>query len=196
MRYVQSGTCQGCVNASNSPIFTHDNHEIIMAHEAVKQAQAAFEEVKRVARQKEYEELQERKRKAAEITKGYESNTVRSNVTVAARKEAKSNLKQVRFRLHDVDIEAFAAHVWLMTAMRYPVITQADISAGLRAIDKSAGTGSYALYCHSEDVPALQAEAHISRSKHRINMPEAMERVMAQLQAYLPVDTTPPMNFD
>lgn len=196
MRYVQSGTCQGCINGSNSPIFNSDNPEIIMAHAALKKAQADFEETKRAIRKREYDEQEARKRKAVEFTKAQETNDSMNTSNVEARKEARANMIKARFRVYDSDRDMFATSVWMSSMMRYSVITQADVDPKLLPTDKAAGTGLYAFYCYADDLGALREIAESLLRTHAIDVVSKRLQALVRAAEYLPSYSTPPVNYD
>ena len=111
------------------------------------------------------------------------------------RKEAKALLVQVRLRCYEVDRDALAAAVWSFAIMRSPLITLGDVDPRLLPLDKTAGTGLYAFYCHSEDVPQVRQLADGMLKGHSIDANAGRARAIEAAQGFIEPDTTPPMSF-
>lgn len=109
----------------------------------------------------------------------------------AARRAARAELVQARFRLFDVDRDTFAASVWALAVMRYPVLTPADVDPHLVATNKASGTGMYAFYCHSDDVGALRVLAGDMVKARPAGVQARRQEVLRQLAAAADVDTAP-----
>lgn len=124
-----------------------------------------------------------------------ENNRPLSDQATTARKEAKALLVQVRLRCYEVDRDALAAAVWSFAVMRNPVITLGDVDPRLLPQDKTAGTGLYAFYCHSEDVPQVRQLADGMLNGHSIDANAGRAKAIAAAQRYVEPDTTPPMSF-
>ena len=115
--------------------------------------------------------------------------------TSAARRDAKAQMVQARFRLHDVDRETFAASAWAMGVMRYPVLTLGDIDPHTLPQDKGGGTGLYAFYCHHEDVDTLRKLSMDMVQSHMVEVNCQKVGFVNRVNEYLPPDSTPPINF-
>lgn len=88
----------------------------------------------------------------------------------AAKREAKADLVKVRIRAFDEDRDALAASAWALAVMRYPMLQLGDVDPRHLPQDKAAGTGLYAFYCHSEDVPQLRAIAAGMVTAHKADV--------------------------
>lgn len=115
--------------------------------------------------------------------------------TSAARRDAKAQMVQARFRLHDVDRETFATSAWAMGVMRYPVLTLGDIDPHTLPQDKGGGTGLYAFYCHHEDVDTLRKLSMDMVQSHMGEVNCQKVGFVNRVNEYLPPDSTPPMSF-
>jgi len=115
--------------------------------------------------------------------------------TSAAKRDAKAQLVQARFRLHDVDRETFAASAWAMAVMRYQVLTLGDIDPHTLPQDKTNGTGLYAFYCHHEDVDTLRTLAVDIVRSHMREVDCQSVSFLNRVGDYLLPDSTPPMSF-
>lgn len=124
-----------------------------------------------------------------------ENNRPLSDQATTARKEAKALLVQVRLRCYEVDRDALSAAVWSFAVMRNPVFTLGDVDPRLLPQDKTAGTGLYAFYCHSEDVPQVRQLADGMLNGHSIDANAGRAKAIAAAQRYVEADTTPPMSF-
>ena len=124
-----------------------------------------------------------------------EHNKPPSDQTTRARREAKALLVQVRLRCYEVDRDALAAAVWSFAMMRNPVVTLGDVDPRLLPQDKTAGTGLYAFYCHSEDVPQVRQLADGMLKGHSIDANAGRAKAIEAAQRYVDPDTTPPMSF-
>lgn len=124
-----------------------------------------------------------------------EHNKPPSDQTTMARREAKALLVQVRLRCYEVDRDALAAAVWSFAMMRNPVVTLGDVDPRLLPQDKTAGTGLYAFYCHSEDVPQVRQLADGMLKGHSIDANAGRAKAIDAAQRYVEPDTTPPMSF-
>lgn len=122
-------------------------------------------------------------------------NRPSSDQATVERKEAKALLVQVRLRCYEVDRDALAAAVWSFAVMRNPVFTLGDVDPRLLPQDKTAGTGLYAFYCHSEDVPQVRQLADGMLKGHSIDANAGRAKAIAAAQQYVDPDTTPPMSF-
>lgn len=110
---------------------------------------------------------------------------------VAARRAARAELVQGRFRIFDVDRDTFAASVWAMAAMRYPVLGMGDVDPHLIASNRASGTGMHAFYCHPDDVAALRALAADMVKARPANVGMHRQELLRQLDAAANVDTAP-----
>lgn len=111
------------------------------------------------------------------------------------RKAAKAQMVQVRLRCYEVDREALAAAVWSFALMRFPNITLGDVDPRLLPQDKTAGTGLYAFYCHSEDLAQVRQLADAMQKGHTVDVVAGRAKAIAAAQGFMEPDTTPPMSF-
>lgn len=192
-RYTASGACKGCIAISNgrpSGFNLADDPEVLAAKIALDAATVAYSNAVRVAEsRRQLQEQQEREaRLQATQMQREEMGTVAANVK--ARQEAKAQLVQAKFRIFDVDREVFAATVWAMASMRYPVLTQGDVDPHLVPQGKAAGTALHAFLCHPEDVETLRTSAYGLIQSHKLDTTHAEEQ-RRKLEAAANVDTAP-----
>lgn len=197
-RYTKSGACQSCIAENNGRAPASDI-SLSAAAKALEEAQiayrkeryAAIERGRETAKKEAAERLAavraEREQRAAEVS---QSNNEREQ-----RKAAKALLVQVRLRCYEVDRDALASAVWSFAVMRSPVIMLGDVDPRLLPQDKTAGTGLYAFYCHSEDVPQVRKLADDMLKAHSIDANAGRAKAIAAAQQYVDPDTTPPMSF-
>jgi hypothetical protein len=82
--------------------------------------------------------------------------------------------------------------------MRYPMLTQGDVDPRLLPKDQDANAGMYAFYCHPEDLAGLRQLAGDMVNRRCRETAEAVLKsvsFVANINQYLPPDTTPPMSF-
>lgn len=94
----------------------------------------------------------------------------KSDPMAAAKRDAKADLVKVRIRAFDEDRDALASSAWALVVMRYPMLQLGDVDPRHLAQDKAGGTGLYAFYCHSEDVPQLRAIADGMLKAHKADV--------------------------
>ena len=197
-RYTKSGACQSCIAENNGRAPSTDVG-LSDAAKALAEAQVAYrkERYAAIERSREAAKLQQAERLAAVRAERERKASELSAVDIekAARKEAKALLVQVRLRCYEVDRDALAAAVWSFAVMRSPVITLGDVDPRLLPQDKTAGTGLYAFYCHSEDVPQVRQLADGMLRGHSINADAGRTKAIEAAQQYVDPDTTPPMSF-
>ena len=197
-RYTKSGACQSCIAENNGRAPSTDVG-LSDAAKALAEAQVAYrkERYAAIERSREAVKLQQAERLAAVRAERERKASELSAVDIekAARKEAKALLVQVRLRCYDVDRDALAAAVWSFAVMRNSVITLGDVDPRLLPQDKTAGTGLYAFYCHSEDVPQVRQLADGMLRGHSINADAGRSKAIEAAQQWADPDTTPPMSF-
>ena len=197
-RYTKSGACQSCIAENNGRPPAVDV-ELSAAAKVLEEAQVAY-------RKERYAAIV-RSRSAAELARSEKLAVVRANSELRkietarddgdklARQSARGQMVQARFRLHDVDRGTFAASVWAMAVMRYPVLTLGDVDPNTLPQDKTNGTGLYAFYCHHEDVDTLRKLAVDIERSHMGEVDSQRVSFINRIGEYLPKDSTPPMSF-
>lgn len=171
-RYVQSGACYDCLRSLNY--------------------KGSNESPTAIARQVRLKEMSEAiYKKEADRQEFIETMRIKS--------KAKENLVILKLRLFPSERESLAAYAYALAAMRYPMLTIADIDPRLPTVGKEeAGTLVYQFYCHADDVAALRAAMNDSFKKYQPNIDQLRQRVFssaAKQHAEENPDTTPPMSF-
>lgn len=194
-RYTKSGACQSCIAESNGRAPAADVG-LSEAAKALADAQIAYRKERYAAIERSRADADiERREKLAAIRAEAERRKPVQDANAQARKEAKALLVQVRLRCYEVDRDALAAAVWSFAVMRNPIFTLGDVDPRLLPQDKTAGTGLYAFYCHSEDVPQVRQLADGMLNSHSIDANAGRAKAIATAQRYVEADTTPPMSF-
>lgn len=102
---------------------------------------------------------------------------------LAARREAKAQMIQVRLRIFDDDREHVGAALWALAVMRWPELTQGDVDPRLLPKDKTAGTGLYSFNCHDDDLATAREIAAQSLKSRRVDVEARRAEVLSRLQA-------------
>ena len=198
LRYTKSGACQSCIAENNGRVISSDE-PLSDAAKVLRDAQIAYRKEKQdaIERSREAAKREQSERLAAIRLQAVQRKIEMSadEIEKAQRKEAKALLVQVRLRCYEVDRDALAAAVWSFAIMRSPLITLGDVDPRLLPQDKTAGTGLYAFYCHSEDVPQVRQLADGMLKGHSIDANAGRARAIEAAQGFIEPDTTPPMSF-
>lgn len=110
---------------------------------------------------------------------------------VEARRAAKSQLVQVKFRLFDVDLEVFKAAAYAIALARFPVLQVGDVFPGLLPLDKESGTALYKFNCHEGDISQLREIAESLRRARSVDGNVLRARVHGKTIASVPVAPAP-----
>lgn len=119
------------------------------------------------------------------------SNSAVDDPNVEARRAAKSQLVQVKFRLFDVDLEVFKAATYAMALARFPVLLAGDVFPGLLPLDKESGTALYKLNCHEGDISQLREIAVAMTKARAVDGNKAREQVHGKTIASVPIAPAP-----
>lgn len=113
------------------------------------------------------------------------SNMPVDDPNVEAKREAKSQLVQVKIRLYSSDLEVFKAAAHAMALARFPALTVGDVYPRLLPTDSAGGTALYKFNCHEADIDQIRGIASALIAAHPVAVPAW------QVDRYIKVDPVP-----
>lgn len=117
-------------------------------------------------------------------------------MSMHAKNMVKENLALIKVRLFAAEREGVALIAYALAAMRFPMLNVSDIDPRVAPISTdAAGSSLYQFYCHTDDIAVLRSAANDTFKKYVPDFEVKRRELAEKSAAYLPKDTTPPMNF-
>ena len=189
-RYTQSGACQSCLRSYQSMDNLNHNPSVVAANEAIRLAQMQLIEAKRQA------DAEFKERMAATRNMG-QQDLADKRAQLVAKKAIFGQLVVIKLRLFQSDVESLALLAFALATMRFPSLVPDDVRPNVPVTGREpAGTALYSFYCHGDDIQTLRDAANATfKANHPVDIAAAHRAVALRAEAYLPKDTTPPMNW-